>query len=257
MTLAPSSRDGVAMAKEKKAEASKDAEKKPLAQRAVREVRFWITSFITAAAIILPLRAAVADWYDVPTGSMRPTIIEGDRIFVQNLAFGLRIPMTRTWIAHWGEPKRGDIVTFASPADGTRLVKRVIGVPGDRIAMQDGWLSINGEKIKYDLVDDDAVEKLKGDRVVPAEHYVEHLPGRDHVVTVIPAAPSIHEFREQVVPEGHFFMMGDNRDQSFDSRFFGFVPLEHIYGHSSYIAISLNRDNYFLPRFSRWFNRMS
>lgn len=241
----------------KKQSKGEDEAKKPFAQRAVREVRFWITSFITAAAIILPLRAAVADWYDVPTGSMRPTIIEGDRIFVQNLAFGLRIPMTRTWVATWGKPERGDIVTFASPADGQRLVKRVIGLPGDRVSMMDGWLYINGEAVDYELVDDDRVEKLKGDRTVAAEHHMEHLPGRDHIVTVIPNAPSIREFRETTVPEGHYFMMGDNRDQSYDSRFFGFVPRKHIYGRSSHIAISLNRDNYFLPRFSRWLNKMS
>jgi signal peptidase I len=242
----------------KKKEKPKDpnAPKQPLAKRAVREVRFWISSFAVAAAIILPLRAAVADWYDVPTGSMRPTIIEGDRIFVQNLAFGLRVPLTRTWMAKWGEPQRGDIVTFASPHDGQRLVKRIVAVPGDHLSMQEGRLALNGEPLVYDLLDENRQERLRDGRTVRAELYDEHLPGRVHPVTMVPAAPSIRELRDIVVPEGHYFMMGDNRDQSFDSRFFGFVPLRSIYGRSSHIAISLDRDRYFLPRFSRWLRRM-
>ena len=110
--------------------------RRPLRPILTRLLRNWVVPFAATLAVFLPLRAAVADWYDVPTGSMKPTILEGDRIFVSNLAFGLRVPLTRTWLARWDTPDRGDIVTLASPRDGTRLVKRVIGIPGDLLGVE-------------------------------------------------------------------------------------------------------------------------
>src|SRR5580704_17520292 len=90
-------------------------------------------------------RSAIADWNDVPTGSMRPTILEGDRVFVNKLAYDLKVPFTTWHIAQWDNPARGEIVVFFSPADGKRLVKRVVGLPGDRIEMVDERLIVNGE----------------------------------------------------------------------------------------------------------------
>src|SRR5262245_5791433 len=118
------------------------AEKTPTAdqpvsrtRRLLRSARSWLTAFAIAFAILAPLRSAVADWNDVPSGSMEPTILPGDRIFVNKLAYGLRLPFTRTWLARWGDPAPGDVVVLLSPKDGTRLVKRVIAGPGDTIAM--------------------------------------------------------------------------------------------------------------------------
>jgi signal peptidase I len=231
--------------------------KHPLGRRALREAGFWIRSFVLAAAIVLPLRAAVADWYDVPTGSMRPTILEGDRIFVRNLAFGLRVPMTRSWILRWGEPQRGQIVTLASPESGERLVKRVIGVPGDRIAMTAGRLIVNGDTLEYDLVDENVKEHVGNDHVFAAEHYMEHLPGRDHIVTHVPGIRALRDFEEVVIPPGRFFVMGDNRDQSRDSRYFGLVEERSIYGHGTHVAISFYPKKLLKPRFERWLDPMS
>jgi signal peptidase I len=217
----------------------------------VHILRGWIAPVAVAAAILFPLRSALADWYQVPTGSMRPTIIEGDRIFVSNLAFGLRIPFTSRWITRWDEPQRGDIVTFSSPADGQRLVKRVIGLPGDRISMSGDRLTINGEGVDYEVKNAHAVERLSGGFEAPALILSEELPGRAHAVTLVPGLGSRRSFPDLVSPDGYYFMMGDNRDQSFDSRFFGFVPAEKIFGRASRVVLSLNPRKYYLPRSDR------
>ncbi len=100
----------------------------------------WIFSLLVAILIATSIKSSLADWNTVPTGSMKPTIIEGDRIFVNKLAYDLKVPYTTTHLAEWGNPERGEIVVFYSPEDGKRLVKRVVGVPGDTISMQDSKL---------------------------------------------------------------------------------------------------------------------
>src|SRR5947209_20355024 len=97
----------------------------------VRKIwREWVKPLLILLLVLFSVRSAVADWNDVPTGSMKPTIMEGDRIFVNKLAYDLRVPFLDWRLASWADPQRGDVVTFASPADGTRLVKRVVGLPG-------------------------------------------------------------------------------------------------------------------------------
>ncbi|MCB1161403.1 signal peptidase I, partial [bacterium] len=106
--------------------------------RWLRAGREWVLTFLVMAAILGSVRSAVADWNDVPSGSMRPTILEGERIAVNRLAYDLKVPFTRVRLARWAEPARGDIVILQSPTDGTRLVKRVIGLPGDLLEQRDG-----------------------------------------------------------------------------------------------------------------------
>src|ERR1700728_265531 len=101
-------------------------------------------SLLLMLFILTAVRSAIADWNDVPTGSMNPTIVQGDRVFVNKLAYDLKVPFTTWHLAQWSNPKRGDIVVFYSPVDGTRLVKRVIGLPGDRIEQDNDHLLING-----------------------------------------------------------------------------------------------------------------
>src|SRR5256885_2465447 len=108
-----------------------------------------IRVFLAMLLVISSLRSALADWNDVPTGSMKPTIEEGDRVVVNKLAYDLKIPFTTIEVAKWGDPKRGDIVVLFSPEDGTRLVKRVVGVPGDRIEMRENQLFINGKAMPW------------------------------------------------------------------------------------------------------------
>src|SRR5271154_6395059 len=100
-------------------------------------------SLLVTVLILTAVRSAIADWNDVPTGSMNPTIVQGDRVFVNKLAYDLKVPFTTWHVAQWSNPKRGDIVVFFSPVDGTRLVKRVIGLPGDEIEMTNDRLLIN------------------------------------------------------------------------------------------------------------------
>src|SRR2546421_4007156 len=101
-------------------------------------------SFLFVVLVVLSFRSSIADWNDVPTGSMKPTIMEGDRVFVNKLAYDLKVPFTTWHLAQWDNPKRGDIVVFFSPADGQRLVKRVVGLPGDRIELANNELLVNG-----------------------------------------------------------------------------------------------------------------
>src|SRR6187200_2349564 len=122
--------------------------KKP--RSVLRTLKNWIVSFAVA----------FADWNDVPTGSMEPTILPGDRILVNKLAYGLRVPFTHTWLARWDDPSAGEIVIFASPKDGTRLVKRVIAGPGDTIELRNNVLVINGVAQAYSPLTESSLETL-------------------------------------------------------------------------------------------------
>ena len=218
--------------------------------------RDTLLPILAVVAILVPLRSAIADWNDVPSGSMRPTILEGDRIWVNKLAYGLRVPLTMAWIAHWDEPTRGDVVTLASPDDGIRLVKRIVGLPGDRITMTANRLMINGEPLVYDRVErvHDAPRNSDhaADPLAPLVQ-TERLGDRLHAVTVSPVLAGLMDsFDEFIVPEGQYYFLGDNRDQSNDSRFIGTVALEGIYGRVSFIALSVDPERYYRPRFERW-----
>ena len=211
----------------------------------------WGRPILLAVVIVLPLRASIADWYEVPSGSMQPTILEGDRIFVNKLAYDLRIPFTHWRIAEWDAPGRGDVVVFKSPYDGNRLVKRVIGLPGDRISMVDNRLYVNGEPVVYEPLNGETPRGLNAP--APMQFMQEELPGRTHTVMLMPALRSIDTFPEQIVPPGRYFMMGDNRDNSADSRYIGFVERDRILGKATTVVLSLNYDNYHLPRWQRFF----
>lgn len=222
-----------------------------------RFLREWVAPIAMVVAVMMPIRSSIADWNDVPSGSMRPTILEGDRIYVNKLAYGLRIPFTTTWLSRWSAPARGEIVTFASPQDGTRLVKRIVGLPGDRIAMVGNKLMINGRRAQYQITDDHASALLPGGRPVPVVHAAEDLGGVQHAIAVAPGMTSpASSFQEIVVPEGTYFVLGDNRDMSNDSRFYGFVPLESIYGRSGYVALSVDPQNSYLPRWDRFLSAL-
>ena len=219
-------------------------------------MRGWIGSVLIALLIATSFKSAIADWYVVPTGSMKPTILEGDRIFANKLAYDLRVPYTTLHIASWDDPKRGDIVVFNSPTDGIRLVKRVVGIPGDTVAMSNNQLSINGEALRYNSLDPGSLEPstLSSDAI--QKIYTEDLTGRKHKTMVMPYQPSIRSFAPVTVPDGHYFMMGDNRDNSADSRYFGFVDRKEILGRATAIVISLDLQHYYQPRWPRFFTKL-
>lgn len=146
----------------------------------------WGYSILVALIIATSFKSAIADWNIVPTGSMKPTILEGDRIFVNKLAYDLKIPYTTLHIAEWGAPQRGDIVVFYSPADGRRLVKRVVGIPGDSIAMQNNQLIINGKKIKYEPINQLKLNDLSLSMDAKQYSFLENLSNKRHPVTDLP-----------------------------------------------------------------------
>jgi signal peptidase I len=231
-------------------------ELRTLRQKIFVFIRGWVGSLLVALLIATSIKSAIADWYVVPTGSMKPTIVEGDRIFTNKLAYDLKVPYTTIRIATWDDPVRGDIVVFRSPGDNKRMVKRVIGLPGDVIAMQNNQLWINGEPLDYETMDEHQfADTLKG-HAVTRQFYRESLSGRQHPVMVTPQRPAMRSFGRIVVPEGHYFMMGDNRDNSADSRYFGFVARERILGRANSVVISLDLDNYYKPRWQRFFTKL-
>ncbi len=217
----------------------------------------WVRPFLLIALVLGSLRSALADWNDVPTGSMKPTILEGDRVFVNKMAYDLRFPFTLWRLAEWDDPKRGDIVVFFSPHDGKRLVKRVVGTPGDTLEMRAGKLHVNGVPAKYDQIDDAA----KSDYGVrDSGRYIFFKESVDDIVThpilIAPDQLSVRNFGPVTVPEGKYFMMGDNRDESFDSRYFGFVERRQIVGHALSVVVSVDRENWWLPRTDRFFDKL-
>jgi signal peptidase I len=211
-------------------------------------------SLVFTVIILLSVRSAIADWNDVPTGSMNPTIVQGDRVFVNKLAYDLKVPFTTWHLAQWSNPKRGDIVVFFSPVDGTHLVKRVVGLPGDQIEMANECLLINGRPSEYEALPADTSRYVPPDKNglrLYAEEKTGVMPS--HPVTILPQRPALRTFGPVTVPEGKYFMMGDNRDNSNDSRFWGTVDRNQIVGRATMVVISLDRQHYFEPRWHRFF----
>lgn len=217
--------------------------------------REWLRGLLLVLLVVGSLRSAVADWNDVPTGSMKPTILEGDRIFVNKLAYDLKLPFTGLRLMRWGDPARGDIVVFRSPTDGTRLVKRVVGLPGDTVALVDNRLLINGQPVRYEPV---AVREFPDLRQgpLPRRVAVEKLDTRDHIVMVTQGAPARRSVEPLVVPPAHYYMLGDNRDESSDSRYFGCVPRAAIAGKALAVAVSVDIDRGYRPRWRRFFSSL-
>lgn len=176
---------------------------------------------VALLAILVIGRGSFADHYYVPSGSMEPTLQVHDRLAVDKSAYGLRIPLTQTWLTE-SEPQRGDVVVFSSPVSGDTLVKRLVGLPGDRIAFDGEQLILNGEPVPQRLTVD-------GTRL-------EHLPRALHPLH--PESDQGPALRELVVPPRHYLMMGDHRGNSADSRVWGFVPRENLLGRAVAVLYS-------------------
>ncbi|HMM56844.1 MAG: signal peptidase I [Xanthomonadales bacterium PRO7] len=203
--------------------------------------------------LMLVFRSAVADWMYVPSGSMNPTLIEGDRIVVDKEAYGLRIPFTTIRLTHGADPQRGDIVIFPSPEDGMTLVKRVIGLPGDVVQMQNEQLSINGKPVEYAAMAATADADLpRVTRTLDHDYLREDLPGKSHPIMLLPNRHADRSFGPMTVPAGKYLVLGDNRDNSKDSRYIGFVPRESIVGRAFAVAWSLDADRWYRPRGDRF-----
>ena len=199
-------------------------------------------SFFAFVFLMFVFRSAVADWNEVPTGSMNPTIVEGDRILVNKLAYDVNVPFTHVSLFKIGDPQRGDIIVFDSNAAGKRLVKRVVGLPGDRVELRNNQLFINDINIAYATLTNGSVTSDK----------VEDLFGVKHIIRVKNDGSRLSSFTAITVPNGCYLALGDNRDNSADSRVIGFIPRHEIVGSSKRVVVSFNYDNYYIPRADRY-----
>jgi len=196
-------------------------------------------------------RTAVADWNPIPSGSMRPTLLEGDVVFVNRLAYDVKVPLTDFSIVATGEPRRGEIVTFHSPKDGTRLIKRVVGLPGDTVALRGDVLYVNGVAASYSEPVR-VTEDVPGWGEVRALRVTERIAGSRREVQYLPGIRAMRDFGPIVVPQGSCFMMGDNRDDSADSRYIGPVPRRLIIGRTSHLLVSADILGHWMPRPERF-----
>jgi signal peptidase I len=229
--------------------------------------REWVRPLAIPFLLIAAAKSAIADINPVPTGSMKPTVLEGDVVFVNKLAYDLKIPFTTAHLAKWADPARGDVVVCFEPGKGTRLLKRVVGLPGDTIELRHETLFINGTPLRYSALPTPPAAKSAAEPpgtrdLAPHERASalfarEQLGAHSHLVMILPRRPALRSFGPLTVPAGSYFVMGDNRDNSEDSRFFGFVPRDQIVGRAQGIFVSGDLVHWLRPRFDRFFSALN
>jgi signal peptidase I len=231
-----------------------DAEKKVLSE--VREPWYveYPKSFFPIILIVFLLRSFVAEPFKIPSGSMIPTLLVGDYILVNKFTLGIRIPVANVKVLDINQPARGDVMVFRYPENpSTDYIKRVVGLPGDKVEYRNKRLTINGELIKAETAPDFQYED--GLSLIESKQFWETLGTHRHPILVnVDSFPltlsSVRTFPHRVncnyedtgftctVPKGHYFMMGDNRDRSSDSRYWGFVPDENIVGKAFLVLVN-------------------
>jgi signal peptidase I len=190
-------------------------------------------SFFPVILVVFLIRSFIVEPFKIPSGSMMPTLLAGDFILVNKFAYGLRVPILNNTFLEVGHPQRGDVFVFHYPPDPSiDYIKRVVGVPGDKIAYRDKQLYINGKKLDMEFVDDYSYVG-SGLNMVYAKRYKEELGGKKHDVLI--EEDTLVVDAEVEVPPGHYFAMGDNRDNSRDSRVWGFVPENNLVGKAFFI----------------------
>ena len=213
----------------------------------------WGASFFPVILIVFVLRSFLFEPFKIPSGSMIPTLLVGDFILVNKFAYGIRLPVINTKIIEVGTPQRGDVMVFRYPEDPSLdYIKRVVGLPGDTVSYQNKRLTINGEPVS----EEKAADYLHPERLYYSEQYLEKLGNVEHKMLNDTDAPAFipdaanFPYRENctynangvvcTVPPGHYFMMGDNRDNSRDSRAWGFVPEQNIVGKAFFIWLNFS-----------------
>jgi signal peptidase I len=207
-------------------------------------------SFLMFLCLIGIFRSAVAELNGIPSGSMRPNLLEGDVIIVNRAAYNLKLPLTDVVLARLGDPVRGDVVTFHSPKDGTRLVKRLIALPGDVVEMRNERLVINGKAADYEV--EGTVREPVGSEKVDAVRLDETVAGQRHRIQLIPDVDAARSFGPVTIPKDQYLMLGDNRDNSADSRFIGLVPRELLIGRAERVLVSADYQGNWMPRTDRF-----
>ena len=207
---------------------------------------FWKENrqFFFLLFCIVFFKSAIADLSSISGASMQPTLLDGDKVWVNKLAYDVKIPWTEISLAEIDDPTRGDIVIIDSKRAGKRLVKRIVGVPGDTIYIQNNTLVINGEAANYEVLSRDS-------RAIIVQ---EELPNMAHQAQLSSryVNRTSRSYGPTIVPEDQYFVLGDNRDNSADSRIYSFVPRGEIIGRSSSVVFSLDSHNNYLPRGERF-----
>jgi signal peptidase I len=240
---------------------AKTDEKARMIEEEIRREPWWIeypNSFFPVILIVFLLRSFVFEPFKIPSGSMIPTLLVGDYILVNKYAYGIRLPVINMKIIDVGSPQRGEVMVFRYPEDPSLdYIKRVVGLPGDKVEYRDKRLTINGETMPVTRASD----YLHKDRIQYSKQYIETLNGVQHPILLDDDAPPYvaypkqFQFRDNciynssgvtcTVPPGRYFMMGDNRDSSSDSRVWGFVPEENIVGRAFFIWFNFSEPSRF------------
>lgn len=236
----------------------------------------YFYALLTALIIAFILRSFVIEAFKIPSKSMVPTLLVGDHLFVNKFIYGIRLPFTKKWIAHFKKPERGEVIVFIYPKDESLdFIKRVVGLPGDQVEVRENNLYINGEKVNKTPVLVQGIDPNNKRKLLVSG------PGEQEEWALFKELPFIPEWKEYdfyaeqlgtkkhwaqqmkmmhgrdakvTVPEGHLFVMGDNRDNSSDSREWGFVPMENMVGKAMFIWLSMDHDQGGIRwnRFGKW-----
>ena len=212
---------------------------------------FWDDNrqFFALLFCIIFFKSAVADLSSISGASMTPTLLDGDKVWVNKLAYDVKVPFTEFSLAKLADPKRGDIVIIDSKIADKRLVKRIVGLPGDTIYIQNNTLVINGISVNYNIL-----EENERDIIIE-----EHLLERTHKVRLSNRLLNRNgrSYGPTSVPADNYFVLGDNRDNSADSRVYSFIPRGEIIGRSSSVIFSLDSNNKYFPRSDRFLTELN
>ena len=223
--------------------------------RVLSQTQGYLQEIYKIAFLLLVLfvaRSSLFGIYVIPTGSMLPTIKIDDRVFANKLAYGLMLPWTESQFFSWAKPQRGEIVLFKSPLEDNTFVKRVAGIEGDRISFLNGILSINGKPLaEVEQKDRSIMDDMGGENGSDKILFLESGLGSEphYMLRMAEGGRTFFEKREFVVPPGKIFCLGDNRDGSNDSREWGMVEAQRVYGRASFVFFSTVRHDAFYPKF--------
>jgi signal peptidase I len=233
---------GVVVAVDKFVLSRKSAGTAGRSSRSLDTIVEYSRSFFPVLLFVLVIRSFVFEPFRIPSGSMMPTLLQGDYIFVKKYAYGLRLPVTETEVLETGAPERGDVVVFRLPEDpNINYIKRVVGLPGDRIEYVDHRLTVNGKAVPL-------LSNSASDGAGDLPRFTEDLDGRSHGILIADPDNSIRDGVYEV-PERHYFMLGDNRDNSRDSRFLGPIPESHLVGEA--VRVWMHMDGLEWPDWGR------
>lgn len=223
-------------------------------------------SLLIIFALVFTFRSSILNWYVIPSGSLLPSLKIGDHVVVNKLSYGFMLPFMNTQVLSWGSPKRGDIVVFKGPKGEKDLtmIKRVVGLPGDVVSFTNGVLTVNGVQAKETQVYDTKIRENFGGGEIASPFNIYEESGFSkaphYIMRLKSDSPTEQDKRVWIVPENKLLLLGDNRDNSADGRFWGYMDIKRIYGRAFGITYSTYRENgSFVPKFrsDRWFAKIT